>query len=375
MTPKQRYLETMLFGNPDKIPLHVFGARESTLVEWKKQGLQEGVEYSTNVLDLLGIKREAAYKRNSINVSFKLIPEFEPKIFEHRDGRYVIRDWMGAITEVSDRYDESYLRYPKDFVTRKWHKFPVENREDWDEMKKRYDASNPERFQLNFIEQCKNIKTSEYPSVLHFNGVFWQLREWCGFENLCIMMVDEPCFIHDMASFWSYFVTDMLERIFRYIIPDCIVIAEDMAYKAHSMISPMMIREYILPVYNQWIPYIKRNGCQIIELDSDGCIEELIPIWIEAGINCTSPVEVAALCDIVKYREKYGRQLAYAQGIDKRIIAMGGKELENHIKYIVPHLFKDGGYIPGCDHGIPPDISWGNYIQCTRLLAQLSGWL
>jgi hypothetical protein len=31
--------------------------------------------------------------------------------------------------------------------------------------------------------------------------------------------------------------------------------------------------------------------------------------------------------------------------------------------------------VPTCDHGVPPDISWPNFIEYTRYLAQLTGWL
>jgi len=34
-----------------------------------------------------------------------MIPEFEEKVLEHRDGAYVVQDWMGAIVEISDTYD------------------------------------------------------------------------------------------------------------------------------------------------------------------------------------------------------------------------------------------------------------------------------
>ena len=38
-------------------------------------------------------------------------------------------------------------------------------------------------------------------------------------------------------------------------------------------------------------------------------------------------------------------------------------------------LLKEGGFIPSCDHGVPPDISWPDFVDYTRLLAQLTGWL
>ena len=54
-------------------------------------------------------------------------------MLEHHDGHYIVQDWMGAITEISDEYDYTYIRSPKDFVTRKWHRFPAQNRADWEE--------------------------------------------------------------------------------------------------------------------------------------------------------------------------------------------------------------------------------------------------
>lgn len=375
MTQVERYKQTILFGNPDKIPLNPGGPRESTLVEWKKQGLPEGVNHMDAVLGELGIDKQAALHMNSIDVSSKMFPEFEPVILEHKDGHYVIRDWMGAITEISDKYDESYLRSAKDFVTRKWHKFPVETREDWDEMKSRFNPDSPNRIGKDAVSKYLQFKEEGYISTFLFNGVFWQLREWCGFENLCIFMADEPDFVHEMAQFWSDFMSKLLDNVLPQFSLDRVLINEDMAYKAHSMISPAMTREFILPAYNTWIPKLKASGCEIIEVDSDGYIEELIPLWIEAGINCCSPIEVAAYCDILKFRRVFGKKMAYMQGIDKRIMAVGGNELKKHVMSIVPELFKDGGYIPGCDHGVPPDISWKNYIEFTKLLAELGGWL
>jgi hypothetical protein len=36
---------------------------------------------------------------------------------------------------------------------------------------------------------------------------------------------------------------------------------------------------------------------------------------------------------------------------------------------------EEGGIIAGNDHGVPPDISWPNYVAFVRLLAELTGWL
>jgi len=110
-------------------------------------------------------------------------------------------------------------------------------------------------------------------------------------------------------------------------------------------------------------------------MDSDGYNAELLPLWVEAGFDACSPMEVAAGNDIVAYRRRYGTRIAYRGGIDKRALAKGGDVMRAEILRVVPPLLETGGYIPSCDHGVPPDISWPNFIEYARLLAELTGWV
>ena len=84
------------------------------------------------------------------------------------------------------------------------------------------------------------------------SGPFWQLREWCGFEGLCMMMIDDPELVAEMADFWTHFVSEVLDRILVHIVPDNLFISEDMAYKAKSMISMDMTREFCMPSWKRW---------------------------------------------------------------------------------------------------------------------------
>lgn len=79
--------------------------------------------------------------------------------------------------------------------------------------------------------------------------------------------------------------------------------------------------------------------------------------------------------NILTYRQQYGRRMAYLGGLDKRALAAGGETMRREVMRVVPPLLEEGGFIPGCDHGVPPDVSWPNFCEYTRLLAQLTGWL
>lgn len=376
MNERERFRQTLTFGSPDRVPLNPGGPRESTLRAWRQQGLPEDASWYEYLMQTLGIPYQPPSEpRYHFDSAFKMIPTFEEKVLEHRDGHYIVQDWMGAVTEISDEFDYTYIRTAKDFVTRKWHRFPVQNRQDWEEkMKWRFDPQHPDRFPPDFEERCQALNRRESVLQITVSGPFWQLREWVGFENLCLMMIEDPALVLDMADACCQFVLKTLAPILARVQPDIFLVNEDMAYKLHSMISPSMVRRYLMPVWQAWVEALRANGCPVIAVDSDGYVGELIPLWIEAGFNCNTPVEVAAGNDLVAFRKQYGRQMAYTGGIDKRAIAAGGSVMRDEVLRVAP-LIKEGGYIPGCDHGVPPDISWPNFVDYSRLLAQLTGWI
>lgn len=374
MTPRERFRETLLFGRPDKVPFSPGWPRESTLAAWREQGLPAGVNWLHYLHEQLGFAPEVTGPTVQPGVSFIMIPTFEEQVLEHRDGHYIVRDWMGAITEISDRYDYTYIRSARDFVTRRWHRFPVQNRDDWEQMRLRYDPHDPQRFPADFDQRCAQLRERDYPVSIQFNGPFWQLREWCGLEGLCLLMLDDPALVEEMAACWTDFVAATLERLLAGIELDRVGISEDMAYKAKSMISPAAARHFLQPSYERWVPLIKASGCPLIDLDSDGYIGELIPLWIEAGLNVCDPIEVAAHNDLLEFRARFGWQMAYTGGIDKRCLAKGGASMEAELARIAP-VIADGGYLPSCDHGVPPDIAWPDFVDYSARLARLTGWL
>ena len=97
----------------------------------------------------------------------------------------------------------------------------------------------------------------------------------------------------------------------QHVVPDEVEFSEDMAYKKFSMLSPKTVREFLLPTYKRWGEIIRDAGCPVYAMDSDGFLGELIPIWMEAGVNVCWPMEVAAENDIVEFRRRFGRGMAY----------------------------------------------------------------
>ncbi|MGD9109903.1 MAG: uroporphyrinogen decarboxylase family protein [Phycisphaerales bacterium] len=377
MGNRQRWLNTLLFGKTDKIYFDPGQGRESTWARWYSEGLPKDktkdaiIEYAYRQA---GGKEPWPVRGPGFYTDERMKPHFEEKVIEKGPRSQIVQDWKGNVCEISNEYDLRYLRDAIDFVTRRWIKCPVESPEDWADMKKRYNPDEPSRLPENAKERAEQLKDRDYPIQLHFSGPFWQLREWLGFENLCMMLHDNPGFVEEMIEFWSEYISALMKRTFEYFIPDAIHISEDMAYKGFSMISPDSCRRFLMLCWKKWGRIISDAGVPIYAVDSDGYIGELIPLWIESGINCCDPIEVAAGNDINEFRKKFGKDMAYRGGVDKRCIAAGGTKIEKEIERIKP-VIEDGGYIPGCDHGVPSDVSWPNFVNYVGLLAKVTGWL
>ena len=374
MTERERFLATVRFEPLDRLPMRTMGPRKSTIERWRSEGLPAGRDWFDVMCEVLEIPYEKPVKPGAApGVNLRMVPHFEEKVLEHKDGHYIVQDWMGNITEISDEYDYTYIRNAIDFVTRKWHKFPVSDRADFEDMKKRYNPDEPSRFPADIDERVRLMEERDYVVSVNIPGPFWQMREWCGFEPLCTMFIEDTAFVEEMIRTWTDYVAAMLERLLDRVVVDSIHISEDMAYKGSAMISPAMTKKYLYPTWVRWGEIVKGHGVPVYDMDSDGNIDELIPLWIEAGFDLCDPIEVAAGCDVVRYRERFGKQIAYSGGIDKREIAKGGAAIEAEMSRLAP-VVKEGGFIPGCDHGMPHDISWKALLEFGRLWAELTGW-
>ena len=117
----------------------------------------------------------------------------------------------------------------------------------------------------------------------------------------------------------------------------------------------------MLPHYRKFTDFVRGRGVDVIWVDSDGNIDELIPLFMEGGVTGTFPLEVAAGMDALALRKQYGTSLWMVGNIDKRALATGKRAIDEEVAKKVPRLIAGGGYFPGVDHSVPSDVSYDDY--------------
>jgi uroporphyrinogen decarboxylase len=148
---------------------------------------------------------------------------------------------------------------------------------------------------------------------------------------------------------------------------------EDMAYRGGPLLSPSHFKKYLSPHYRRITDLLHKYNVDVVWLDCDGKIDDLIPLWLEAGVNCMFPVEIGVWgADPFKYRQKYGRDLLMMGGFDKHILQGSQAGIEAEVYRLLP-LVEEGGYIGFCDHRVPPDVSLENYLFYLQTVRRVWG--
>ena len=57
-------------------------------------------------------------------------------------------------------------------------------------------------------------------------------------------------------------------------------------------------------------------------------------------------------------------------GLDKTKVAEGRRAIDAELEAKLPFMLARGGYIPFCDHMVPPDVPWDNFLYYRERVRQ-----
>ena len=340
------------FEKPERICQFEWGYWPETIERWKKEGMNG--ENPWDALNITFYHRVPAHTR--------LFPPFTAEILSETETSATIRDEQGITKEVS----KTSTAMPK-FISH-----PVRNLRDFEELKERLDPFEGGRFPQDWDAQARALRNRN--SILVMGGTeisfFGWHRDLMGVENLLLAYYDQPELIHAISRHHVYFLQELYGRILKDVAFDFVFLWEDMSYKNGPLVSPAIVREFMLPYYKELIGFFRDLGDYRFLLDSDGDVTQLIPLFLEAGVNGMLPFEVAAGMDICRIADQYP-DLIIAGGIDKREIAGGKAAIDRELEKKLPHMFRRGGYLPSLDHHVPPDISYQDFTYYLERVRQL----
>ena len=368
MNDSMRFIKTMTFEPPDRIPLWECAFWNETLIRWADEGmpqdLAEDASCEKRFCEHFGYDRSfGIHFRNTVRINIGMSPGFDHKVLSDEDGVVTELGRDGVISKWSRNGNH----------TRQFIEFPVKTRKDLENLKKQFDPDDKARYKNGWLEKAEGLKSQGAPVCINAGGYYGFARELMGLENLSYALYDDIGLIEAIFEMRTEYMSVILEKVLKEIKPDFAEFWEDMAYKTGPLISPVLYRKLALSHYKKITSILRKYGVEVILLDSDGNVDDLIPVWLDGGINCIWPFEQAAGMDIIKVRKKYGKSLGLIGGIDKRALSKNKEAIYDEVMSKVPYMIESGGYIPTCDHAVPPDVSYENYMYYLELIKQIAG--
>jgi uroporphyrinogen decarboxylase len=226
------------------------------------------------------------------------------------------------------------------------------------------DGANPGRFR-GLRDQAEDLAAHRVAITMApvYGGIlesaFW-LR---GYENFYRDLIRDPILVEAILDETLRFHLDFWDRAFEEVgdLIDVAVEYDDLGWQHGLLISAETYRRYVKPRHTELFSFIKSHSHATVFLHACGAVYELIPDFIETGVDILNPVQVSAagMGDTRKLKQEFGDELTFwGGGVDTQAVLPRGtpQEVKEEVKRRIDDLAPDGGFVFSAVHNIQPDV-------------------
>jgi len=199
-------------------------------------------------------------------------------------------------------------------------------------------------------------------------GVVWSahFQDACaafGMQNALMAMYDAPELFTAVIDRITRFYLEANEIFFRATAGHlhAVLVGNDLGSQTGLMLSPVLIREFVLPGTRRLVAQAKDHGLVVIH-HSCGAIRPVIPDLIEAGVDVIHPIQArAAGMEPAGLRADFGDRVAFCGGVDSQYLLVQGTpaEVRGRVREL-RRVFPTGLIISPSHEAVLPDIPPAN---------------
>lgn len=219
-------------------------------------------------------------------------------------------------------------------------------------------------------EEAKNLReNTDYAIVADdlFAFPFLMYPLLTGYDKWFLDMKLNPKFYFALSDKLLETGFGIVENFLRVVSDyvDVIATYDDMGTQQGLLCSHKDYVKFIKPYEKQMIEHIKKYTNAKIYRHSCGSVYEVIPDFIEIGVEILNPVQpLAKNMEPWRLKKEFGKYLTFCGGIDiQRLLPRGTpEEVKEGVKNTIKIYAPGGGYILGPSHNIEPDTPPENIV-------------
>jgi hypothetical protein len=369
MTNRERLAAVLRYRRADRMPVVHFGFWGETLEKWAAEGhisaeearqASDGNAVETRITAALGF--DLNYQ-SMFYTNCSLDPGFETKVVaELPDGSRHVRNGLGVVIVQKPGAGAIPSEISHLLTSRAGWVEHYAHRMVWKPVRVDGATVNVDAEPGIPFEPAGRARLAaprDNPVGLHCGGVWGPMRDIVGLENLSYLLADDPGLVEEIVDTLGMLGARNAERaLATEAVYDFGHFWEDICFKGGPLVSPATFRAVAGPRYRRITDILARHDIDLVSLDCDGKIDELIPVWLDNGVNVMFPIEVGTWeASIAPWRKRFGRDLRGVGGVDKKVFARDRAAVDAEIERMKP-LVDLGGYVPCMDHRLPPDAKW-----------------
>ncbi len=217
------------------------------------------------------------------------------------------------------------------------------------------------------------FEPEDRPLVIYGISTWGMLREMMGPVLASTILHDDATLAHEIIQTrledFEIYTVPLIERL----RPDAIHCGEDICYNHGMLISPQHFEEFCAPAYRRVCEVARDCGVEVVAIDTDGNINDFVPLVEHSGVNGVFPCEPRAGTDLFALRERCPNFVFFGW-LEKEVVNEGNEHLiESEIRCKAPRMLETGRYFPNLEHTAQPLSNFGNLCRFMTLLHEVTG--
>ncbi len=369
MTPRERVLTAIHHQEPDRVPI-ILGTSNATGIKMRPYqrlkeclGIQAPDRYIYDWPELgTALPDEATLERLHSDAR-GVLDRFPAQVYARNRAREphspFVDDWGGGQMEI-----EPGVWYPGGH--------PMPDATTIEELEKYPwpDMDDPTRV-AHIHAAARRLREANQYAII---GTPWLLfpferaHELQGLDNFLLNMSLYPDFAQALlvkiGSLCQKMMGHFLDAIGDDI--DIVKIGDDLGTQNNLLISPDMYREMLKPVHADLIAFIKRRTKAKVFFHTDGDVFDLIPDFVEIGVDILNPIQTSAgkMANLAELKKRYGDQLTFCGAVDtQRVLPHGTPaQVRDEVRRVIEILAPGGGYLLASVHTIMNEVPPENIL-------------